>query len=155
MAEFDFTRLKRMTIIYKVVQVVFMLILAGVAFMFQTKDPGHFFFTFMTAIALQGVLLYPVYRLAWRDAKIEFDSSATAITNEQLLALRKKRLLGDLWKVALLVFFLIFIARIPDAQKTGTPFFLSTSLYSFLLIFLSYFQCFNYSSKKQIKSVAQ
>lgn len=153
MSVFDETRIKRITLAYRCIQIVLLLLLAVVAFMFQTRYPGQFFISFVVAVVAQGVLLYPVYRLAWRDAGVELDSCVPGLTAEQLLALRKKRLFGDLWKASLLVFFLIFVARIPDAQKVGTPFFLSTSLYSFLLILLTYFQCFNYSIKKRRASM--
>jgi len=153
MAEFDFKRLKKITVAYRVVQIILLLLLVTIAFMFQAKYPSHFFISFVVAVVLQGGLLYPLYRLAWRDAVVEFDSCSRSLSTEQLVALRKKRLMGDLWKASLLVFFLIFIARIPDAQKTGTPFFLSTSLYSFLLILLTYFQCFNYSVKKKMAAL--
>lgn len=153
MAEFDFKRLKKITLAYRVIQVVLLLLLVVVAFMFQAKYPGHFFISFVVAVVLQGILLYPIYRLAWRDAVVEFDGSSTVLTPEQMVGLRKKRLMGDLWKAALMVFFLVFIARIPDAKTTGTPFFLSTSLYSCLLILLTYFQCFNYSVKKKMAAL--
>lgn len=153
MADFDFKKLKRLTVVYRIAQFLLLALLAATAFMFQAKYPGHFFFSLMVAVVIQGILLYPMYRLAWRDAGIEFESSSTTLTADDLVGLRKRRLWGDLWKVSLLIFFLIFVAKIPDAQKTGTPFFLSTSLYLFLLIFLTYFQCFNYSVKKRLSSV--
>lgn len=149
MAAFDFTRLNRLTLIYRCVQCGLFLLLVGTAFMFQSKFPGHFFVSFAAAVVVQGILLYPLYRLAWRDSGVEFESSSTSLTADDLVALRKKRLMGDLYKVTILLFFLIFVFKAPDVNKIGSPVVLSTTLYVFLLIFLSYFQCFNYSVKKR------
>lgn len=155
MSLFDFTRLKRLMLIYRCVQFLLFILLVGVAFLFQTKYPGFFFVSFAAAIVVQGILLYPLYRMAWRDAGVEFDSSSTSLTADDLVALRKKRLLGDLWKVSILMFFMIFIYKAPDVNKLGTPVILSASLYVFLLIFLTYFQCFNYSAKKRMSEITK
>lgn len=152
MAEFNFTRLNRLVMLYRVVQVLLLLLLAGVAFSFQTHYPGHFFISLIASLVIQGILLYPLYRLAWHDSGVEFNNSSTTLSEAETMGLRKKRLYSDLGKISLLLFFIIFIAKIPEAKKIGTPFFLSTSLYVFLLVFLTYFQCFNYSVKKRLAS---
>ena len=103
-------------------------------------------------IISQLVSIYPIYRLAWRDAGVEISGSVVGMTKEDLAALRKKRLLGDLWKFSAVAFFLAFVTMVPDAKKTVaiTP-VLAGTLFSFLLMCLAYFQCFNFSAKKQIK----
>lgn len=150
MLGYDFSRLKRLMIAYRVVQVILLLILAVAVFLFQTNYPHQFLSGVVASVVLQLLLFYPIYRLALRDVTVEIDGSAIELSTEDKAALRKKRLMGDLWKVSVLVFYLIFIARVPDVKKTGTPFFLSVSLYSCLLLFLTYFQCFNFGAKKRI-----
>lgn len=156
MSQYDFKRLKRTMIVYRVVQVLLLALLAVMALVFQNRygllgKPDHFFKSLLFAVVAQGVVLYPVYRLAWRDAGVEVDSSVVGLSGEVLKALRQKRLLGDLWKMSIIIFFLIFIARAPGADRAGTPFFQSTALFTFLMIFLSYFQCFNALAKKRMK----
>lgn len=158
MSQFDFKRLKHTLTIYRVVQVVLLLLLAGMAFMFQTRyamigKPDHFFKSLIFSVVIQLVLVYPLYRLAWRDAGTEVDSSLIGLSAEAQKALRKRRLLSDLWKISVVIFFLIFVVRAPGAAKTGTPFFQSTSLFSFLMIFMTYFQCFNFCAKKRMQQV--
>ena len=159
MSSFNFKRLNHTLTIYRVVQFILLALLAFMAFVFQARygllgKPDHFFKSIISAIVIQLFLVYPLYRLAWRDAGIELDSSVMGISVDVQKALRKKRLLSDLWKISLILFFLIFVVRAPGAEKMGTPFFQSTALFSFLLIFLTYFQCFNFSAKKRMKQVS-
>jgi hypothetical protein len=159
MSSFDFKRLKRTMIIYRVVQTLLVVLLIFMAFNFQQLfsmlgKPQQFISGIIAAVVIQLILLYPVYRLAWRDSGVEFDSSVVGLTPENLAALRKKRLMGDLWKVAGIAFFFTFVAVVPDAKKaTGAPLVLATTAFSFILACLSYFQCFNYSAKKRMKGV--
>lgn len=159
MSHFDFKRLQRTMTIYRVVQFILLALLAAMIFLFQTRygllgKPDHFFKSIIAAFIAQLVMVYPLYRLAWRDAGVEVDSSISGLSVDVLTALRKKRLMGDLWKMSLILFFLIFVARAPGADKMGTPFFQSTALFAFLLIFLTYFQCFNFCAKKRMKQVS-
>jgi hypothetical protein len=100
-------------------------------------------------IMSQLIAIYPIYRLAWRDAAVEIVGSTVGLTKEATAALRKKRLLGDLWKFSAVAFFLAFVSMVPKAS--GAPTILAGTLFSFLLMCLSYYQCFNFSAKKQIK----
>lgn len=159
MSNFDFKRLKRTMTIYRVVQGLLVALLIFMAFNFQQLfsmrgKPEQFVSGIIAALLIQLIFLYPVYRLARRDSGVEFDSAATELTPEDLKALRKKRLLGDLWKVAGIAFFFIFILMIPDAKKApGASIVLAITIFSFILTCLSYFQCFNYSAKKRLKEV--
>jgi hypothetical protein len=100
------------------------------------------------------VLIYPVYRLAWRDAGVEIEGSVPSLSPQQLTALRKKRLIGDLWKFCGVAFFIVFVALVPDSKKAaGAPLVLASTIFSFLLTCLMYFQCFNFSAKKRIKAL--
>ena len=159
MASFDFKRLNRTMTIYRVVQALLVCLLIYVAFLFQNNfallgKPEKFVSSIVASIVIQLLLLYPIYRLAWRDAGVEIEGSAIGLTKEDLAALRKKRLLGDLWKFSAVAFFLAFVTMVPDAKKAvGAPHVLAVTLFAFLLMCLSYYQCFNFSAKKRMKSV--
>lgn len=159
MSSFDFKKLNRTIVIYRVVQALLVCLLAYVAFIFQNNfalmgKPEKFVASIIATIVIQSLLVYPIYRLAWRDAGVEIEGSVVGLTNEALSALRKKRLLGDLWKFSAVAFFLAFVTMIPDARKApGSAQVLAITLFSFLLMCLTYFQCFNFSAKKRMKQV--
>lgn len=160
MAVVEFKKLKRQMMLYRVVQTILVGLLAFMVMNFQSLftlrgKPEMFISSMVAAIIVQLLLIYPVYKLAWRDAGIEIEGNATGLTSEQLAALRKKRMIGDLWKFCAVAFFIVFVSLIPDAKKAaGATFFLSTTIFSFLITCLLYFQCFNFSAKKQLKSLA-
>jgi hypothetical protein len=118
-------------------------------------SPEKFMYSIKITIVSQLLAVYPIYRLAWRDAGVEIDGCAVGLTPEVLAALRKKRLLGDLWKFSAVGFFLAFVSLVPDAKKAvgATP-VLAGILFSFLLLCLTYFQCFNFSAKKLMKQTS-
>jgi len=157
MLEPDVKRINRTLMIYRVVQGLLITLLTYMAFNFQRLftlrgRPDLFVHSIIAAIFVQLILLYPVYRLAGRDAGIEIEGSVPGLSSEQLAALRKKRLLGDLWKFCAVVFFLTFVALTPDQAKAkGAPLALSSILFSFLFACLSYFQCFNFCLRKRMK----
>jgi hypothetical protein len=157
MASFDFKRLNRTMIIYRVVQFLLVGLLIYVAYVFQNNfavigKADKFMSTIISAIIIQALLLYPIYRLAGRDVNVEIEGSTIGLTKENLAALRKKRMLGDLWKFSAVGFFLAFVTMVPDAKKaSGAPVILAITIFSFLLMCLTYFQCFNFSAKKRMK----
>ena len=157
MPSFDFKKLNRTMTIYRVVQTLLFCLLIYVAYVFQSSfaamgRPDKFMYSIKITIICQFLAIYPIYRLAWRDAGVEIEGSAVGLTKENLAALRKKRLLGDLWKFSAVAFFLAFVTMVPDAKKApGASHVLAGTLFSFLLMCLSYFQCFNFSAKKRMK----
>ena len=157
MASVDFKKLNRQMMIYRIVQTILTGLLIVLAIVFQGQfaalgKPGQFFSSIMAAVAVQLLLIYPVYRLAWRDAGVEIEGSQPKLSKELLAALRKKRLIGDLWKFCGVAFCVVFVTLVPDAKKAaGAPLVLAATIFSFLLTCLMYFQCFNFSAKKRIK----
>ena len=157
MPSFDFKRLNRTMMIYRVVQTMLVGLLIYLAFNFQQLfalrgKPQQFTSSIISAIVYQLILLYPVYKLAWRDAGVEIEGCAVGLTTEAQAVLRKKRLIGDLWKVCAIAFFITFVALAPDAKKAaGAPLVLATTIFAFLLTCLTYFQCFNFSARKRMK----
>jgi hypothetical protein len=157
MDSFDFKHLKRTMTIYRVVQGLLLCMLVYVAIIFQNNfsllgKPEKFMSSIVATIVIQLLLLYPIYRLAWRDVGVEIEGCVVGLTKEALAALRKKRLLGDLWKFSAVGFFLAFVSLVPDAKKAvGAPIILAIIIFSFLLMCLTYFQCYNFSAKKRMK----
>ncbi len=159
MAVAEFKKLNRQMMLYRVVQTILVALLVFMAMNYQglftlQGKPQQFVGSLVIAIIIQLILIWPVYKLAWRDARIEIEGTASGLTAEQATALRKKRLIGDLWKFCGVAFFIVFVALVPDSKKApGATFFLATTIFSFLLTCLLYFQCFNFSAKKQIKAL--
>ena len=143
------------------VQTVLLALLVFVAINFQSGfaqqgKPGQFFSSIVVAVIVQLLLIYPIYKLAWRDVGIQAESSVVGITPEQTAALRKKRLLGEMWKVCGIAFFLVFAVMVPDVKKAvGARVVLASIIFSFLLTCLMYFQCFNFACKKRLRSSSQ
>jgi hypothetical protein len=159
MSRFDFKHLKRTMTIYRVVQTLLLGLLIYVAYIFQSSfalmgKPDKFISSIVATIVIQLLLFYPIYRLAWRDVGVEIEGCTIGLTKDALSALRTKRLLGDLWKFSAVGFFLAFVTLVPDAKKAaGAPIILAIVIFSFLLMCLTYFQCYNFSAKKRMKSV--
>jgi len=159
MPSFDFKRLNRTMMVYRVVQLLLLGLLIYVAFNFQQLfalrgKPEQFISSIIAAIVAQLILVYPTYRLAWRDSGIELEGCEVGITTETLTVLRKKRLMSDLWKFCAVAFFITFVAMAPDARKAaGAPLVLASTIFAFLLTCLTYFQCFNFSARKRLKEL--
>jgi NhaP-type Na+/H+ or K+/H+ antiporter len=159
MAQQDFKKLNRQMMIYRIVQSILTGLLIVLAIVFQSRfaalhKPEQFIRSVAVSVIVQMILIYPVYRLAWRDAGVEIEGSQPKLTVEQQAALRKKRLIGDLWKFCGVAFFVVFVTLVPDAKKaSGAPLVLAATIFSFLLTCLMYFQCFNFSAKKLIRSL--
>jgi len=156
MPNFNPKKLQRTMLVNRVVQALLIALLIYTAVIFQSLfaqqgKPGQFFSSIIVAVVVQLLLIYPIYKLAWRDAGIEIDSSAVGITPEQTAILRKKRLLGELWKVCGVAFFMAFAVMVPDVKKAaGARLVLASTIFSFLLTCLMYFQCFNFAVRKRI-----
>lgn len=159
MPSFEFKRLNRTMMIYRTVQTLLLCLLVYVAIVFQNNfammgKPEKFISSAIATIVIQLLLVYPIYRLAWRDAGVFIEDCAEGLTKEMQAALRKKRLIGDLWKFSAVAFFMAFVALIPDVKKApGVAQVLAITIFSFLLMCLTYFQCFNFSAKKRMKQV--
>lgn len=160
MASYDFTRLRRLTIIYNVVQVGLLGLLMFMAYNFMLAFArygmsGFFVKSFLMAILLQLICMYPVWWLASKDVDIEIEASLVGVTPERLVALRRKRLIGDIWKLSALGAFVVFVAMSPSVDKgRGASLILSVSYYSFILVAITYFQSFNFITKKRRKELA-
>ena len=96
------------------------------------------------------MFIYPALWLSRQDVEVEVESALVGITPEQQVALRKRRLIGDIWKLSALGAFVVFVAMTPGVSKgRGASMILAISYFSFLLVAITYFQCFNYIAKKR------
>ncbi len=160
MAQYNLIKLKRLTIIYRMIQVALLGLFMFMAFNFmqlfgKLGTPDYFFKALMISLVIQLILLYPAWQLAGRDLEVEIETSRSDITPEQLVTLRRKRLLGDLWKISGLGFFIMFIIMAPDANKgRGASLFLAAAYFSFLLTTLTYLQCFNLRAARRRKELS-
>jgi hypothetical protein len=156
MSNFNFKKLQRTMMVNRIVQTLLLALLTCVAIFIQSGfaqqgKPEQFFRSIAFAVVIQFLLIYPIYKLAWRDVGIEIESSVAGLTPEQTAALRKKRLLGEMWKVCGIAFFLVFAVMVPDVKKApGARLVLASTIFSFLLTCLMYFQCFNFAVRKRV-----
>lgn len=161
MASYDFSRLKRFAIIHNVLQVGLLGLLLFMAYSFMLTFtrfgmPDAIFTSIGFSVLVQLIMLYPAWWLARKDVEVELETSRIGVTPDELLALRRRRLIGDIWKLAASGAFVVFIAMSPGVDKgRGASLILSVSYFSFLLVCLSYFQCFNFIAKKRHKELSQ
>lgn len=159
MASYNFSRLKRLTIIYNVVQVGLFGLLLFMAYNFMLAFAryglsDYFLKSLGMSVIIQLIMFYPAWWLSRQDLEIEVETSLITVTTEQLVALRRKRMIGDIWKLSALGAFVVFVAMSPSVDKgRGASLILAVAYYGFLLTALTYFQCFNYNAKRRIKAL--
>jgi hypothetical protein len=151
MKSYDFSKLKRLIAIYLFVQVFLLALLAYVGVGFQMKmramgNPEQFTKSALTALVLQLVLFFVINKFARSEASREVDSSAVGLKPDELAGFRKKRLVGDYIKAGVFIFFVTFILRAPDVPLVQCTIFIT-----FILTFLTYFQCYNFAAKRLMK----
>jgi|PlaIllAssembly_1097288.scaffolds.fasta_scaffold397061_2 hypothetical protein len=149
-AGLDYKRLRRLTTIYLIVQLFLVALLVYVAMLFQgglaaEGNAQAFIRGGAMALVVQLILFYPILKLSSKEAQREIDSCATGLTAEQLKALRNKRLLGDVIKSAVFVFYATFLLSMPAKKALYWPVF-----FSFILTYLCYFQCVTFAIKRGI-----
>ena len=146
-AVYDFTKFRRLLNIHLVVQVVLAALLVWTAWMFQQKLADRFLICVISALVFQLILFFPIKSLTGKEVEREIASSAVALTPDDLLALRRKRVIADIIKSSVFLFFFIFIYML--LQKPII--FLAFAYFSFIMTCLSYFQCFNFAAKREMK----
>lgn len=148
---FDFKKMRRVILIYGVVQVFLIGLLIYMAVHFQSGlraegRPQRFLHGMVATLVIQLALFYPINRFAAREAEREVEASAVGLGIEELKAFRSKRMVADVIKSAVFLFFITFIYKAPKDL-----FFLSIIFFTFILTFLSYFQCYNFAAKRLMK----
>jgi hypothetical protein len=146
---FDFTKLRRLTTIYLVVQIFLVLLLVFMAMNFQAKLAGQspsFLRSIVVTFIIQLGLFFPINKFANWEAKREADAAATGLPADELKTLRTRRMIGDVTKTSIFTFFVVFFWRAPHNQ-----FILSVIFFTFITTYLSYIQNFNFAAKREIK----
>ena len=149
---YDFRGLRKQTKIYLAVQIFFLVLLIFMAINFQAAFkakgmPNVFLNSIIATLLLQLAIFYPLNKAANREVDREVASSITGLSPEQQKALRKRRIFSDFIKSSILIFFFTFIFRAPPAT-----FVLSTTFFTFVVTSLTYFQCFNFAAKREMKA---
>lgn len=147
MATYDFTRLRRLLTIHLVVQLGLVALLVAAAWLFQQKTGDRFLNSVIVSLFIQLGLFLPIKSLTAREVTREVASSAQGLTPADLHALRRKRVTADVIKSSVFLFFLMFIIRLPD-----NPVVLSIAYFTFILSWLSYFQCFNFAARREMRA---
>ena len=150
---FDFRKLRKFLVITTVVQVFLVALLIYMALQFQAGlaaggKPEWFLKGIVIALVIQLALFYPIRKFAEKEALREIDSAANGLTPEELKALRTRRMIADVIKMAVLTFFIIFLFAIakPAMKLIVWPAFLT-----FILTVLAYFQCFQFAARREIR----
>ncbi len=153
-AAVDYAKVRRLILIYTVVQVVLVALLVVMAFKFQAGlqaegRPQRFLHSVVAALVVQLAIFYPVNKFATKEAEREIAGCVPALTPEELKSQRTRRLSNDLIKMAVFIFFVTFIYKAPADR-----FILSFLFLSFILTFLSYFQCFTFAARRRLRGKA-
>lgn len=146
-----FPRVTRLTRIYLVVQLFLLALLVAMAYQFQgifrsRGIPQVFFNSIVASVLLQLVAFYPLKRLAEQEARREVAAEAGTLSPEEQKGLRHSRMYYDFGKATVFLFFAAFIVLAP-----GVTFVMSTVYFSFLLVALTYFQCFNFAARRAMR----
>ncbi len=149
--KFDFKKLRRLITIYAVVQVFLVALLIFMAVNFQAGlqaegRPQRFLHGVIAALVIQLALFYPINKFATNEAKREVESCSTGLTADEQKSLRTKRMIGDVVKTGIFIFFITFIYKAPQDR-----FVLSIIFFTFILTALSYFQNYNFAAKRAMK----
>lgn len=146
-----FPRVKRLTQIYLVLQLGLLALLLVMAFQFQaifrSKGlPQVFFNSIVASVLLQLLAFYPLKRLAEKEARREVAAEAGTLSPAEQQGLRHSRMYYDFGKATVFLFFATFIVLAPEAT-----FVMSTIYFAFLLVALTYFQCFNFAARRAMR----
>lgn len=148
-AGYDFTKLRRLLTIHLVVQFGLVALLVVAAWFFQQRIPDRFLTSVIFSVTIQLALFLPLKGLTSKEVAREISSSAIGLSPADLMALRRKRVTADVIKSSVFLFFLIFIIGLPDK-----PVVLAIAFFTFILTCLSYFQCFNFAARREMRSRA-
>jgi hypothetical protein len=150
---FDFKKLRRLITIHMVVQVVLVLLLVLVALQFQGALGSLFWKSIIMTLIIQLIAFWPINFFATKEAKREVAATAVNISPEEFKSQRQKRLIGEVIKMSVFAFFLIFTYSAPKTDNMlANRFTQSLIFFNFILTYLSYFQCFNFAAKREMKA---
>lgn len=152
-AGFDLRKLRRLVMIHRVIQVLLILLLIYVALQFQAALGPLFWKSVIITMIIQLVNFYPINLFAGKEAKREIAASAGNLSPEEFKAQRTQRIIGEVIKMSVFAFFLIFTYTAPvSANIQANRFTQSLIFLNFILTYLAYFQCFNFAAKREMKA---
>jgi len=147
-----FTRMKRTLIIHMAVQLFLVVLLIYMALHFQASfinqgTPKVFLNSIIFSVILQMLAFFPLKKLAEKEAKREVAAdSGNKLDADAQKALRHSRLFSDIIKASIVTFVVLFIAMAPQLL-----FLLSTVFFTFILFTITYFQCFNFAARREMR----
>ena len=148
---FDFKKIQRLIMIHVVVQVLLVILLIYIALQFQAGLGPLFWKSIIITMIIQLVNFYPVNFFANKEAKREVAAVAFSLTPEEFKSQRTKRIIGEVIKMSVFAFFLIFAYSAPvTANIQANRFIQSLIFFNFILTYLTYFQCFNFAAKREM-----
>lgn len=158
MGTHDIRKLKRLRTIHRSVQVVATLLLVIIGIQFQ-GSLGFTLFVRTVAIAIlfQLLLFYPLKKAAEKEVDREVESAREWLSDSELATLRNRRLVADVIKMAVYMFFLVAIFLLPDrlaAYRTANHAILSTTIYTFLLTTIAWSQYLTWHLTRRIISLS-
>lgn len=160
----NFSKISKTIKIFAVAQVALVLMLGYMAFLFQAKiqatgSPQAFMYGVLISFAIQLILFYPIYKFSGAEAERDVTIATANLSEAEFKALGKKKRMSDIIKGSIFFFFAMFILQAPNpsgkaggASVAATLLFLSVIYYTFILTILSYFQCYNFAAKKQMRT---
>ena len=151
---FDFNRLRKLLVITTVIQVFLVALLVFMALHFQAGlaaggKPEWFIKGIVIALVIQLGLFYPIRKFAEKEAQREIDGSTSGLTPEELKALRTRRMISDVIKMAVLAFFIIFLLAV---AKPAMKLIVWPAYLTFILTVLAYFQCFQFAVRREMRA---
>jgi len=153
---FDFKKIQRLIKIHVAVQILLTLLLLYIALQFQAALGPLFWKSVIITMIIQLVIFYPVNFFAGKEAKREVAATAVSLTQEEFKSQRTKRIIGEVIKMSVFAFFLIFAWSVKPAPTiVGTRFVYSLIFFNFILTYLTYFQCFNFAAKREMTAKEQ
>ena len=147
---FDFTKLRRLTIIYLVVQIFLTVLLVFMAMNFQTKLAGHspsFLRSVIITFIVQLGVFFPINKFANWEVSREIDGAAKGLSVDEMKKIRTRRMIGDVVKTSIFGFFVVFFIRAPK-----NDFILSVIFFTFIATYLNYIQNFNFAARREMKA---
>jgi len=150
---FDIKKIRRLIKIHVAVQLLLSVLLIYIALQFQAALGPLFWKSVLITTIIQLIIFYPVNFFAGKEAKRELAATAFKLTQEEFKSQRTKRIVGEVIKMTLFAFFLIFVYAAPvTANVQANRFTQSLIFLNFILTYLTYFQILIHSCNYNIYS---
>lgn len=149
----DYRKLRRLIIIYQVVQVFLVLLLAYMAFTFQSGlaaegNQRGFVWGSIYGLIILLALFFPIRKLTAKEVAREIGACVPGLPDTALKSLRTRRMVGDLLKMSVFSFFAIFLYALPPKTPKALVW---TIFLVFILTMLTYFQSFTFTARRSMR----